>query len=444
MPPSNRKTVAEKLISIVSKEAAKIPDFRPRKSQDAIPLHDAIMSGLAVMHLKYPSLLQFDRDCVKKPDKLRNMKTLYGVGRVPCDTYLREMLDPIETRYLRTFFTRLFAFVQRSGRLKQFEYFDEGYLAPIDGTGHFCSGKISCPECCVKKPDSKNPQYYHQLLACCLVKPGKKEVLPLMPEPIIQQVNASKNDCEKTALKRLLSNISREHPHLKLVLNGDDLYSDGPTIKLVKSYGYSFIMVAKDTSHPSLYESVDELDKADQVVRYQYTDEKGYRHWFRFVNDVPINKSHKETLVNYLEYVEIDPKGNKKYVNTWITDIKLTLENVAKVMRGGRARWKIENETFNTLKTQGYHLEHNYGHGEQHLATNLACLTFTAFLINQIEQLACKFFQQALEAKKSKKALWLGIRGLFDWFVIDNWEDVYTAIIGGRSVSLKHLVVDTT
>ena len=444
MPPSNRKTVAEKLISIVSKEAAKIPDFRPRKSQDAIPLHDAIMSGLAVMHLKYPSLLQFDRDCVKKPDKLRNMKTLYGVGRVPCDTYLREMLDPIETRYLRTFFTRLFAFVQRSGRLRQFEYFDEGYLAPIDGTGHFCSGKISCPECCVKKPDSKNPQYYHQLLACCLVKPGKKEVLPLMPEPIIQQVNASKNDCEKTALKRLLSNISREHPHLKLVLNGDDLYSDGPTIKLVKSYGYSFIMVAKDTSHPSLYESVDELDKADQVVRYQYTDEKGYRHWFRFVNDVPINKSHKETLVNYLEYVEIDPKGNKKYVNTWITDIKLTLENVAKVMRGGRARWKIENETFNTLKTQGYHLEHNYGHGEQHLATNLACLTFTAFLINQIEQLACKFFQQALEAKKSKKALWLGIRGLFDWFVIDNWEDVYTAIIGGRSVSLKHLVVDTT
>ncbi|WP_422445563.1 hypothetical protein [Endozoicomonas sp. ALB091] len=236
------------------------------------------MSGLAVMHLKYPSLLQFDRDCVKKPDK--------------------------------------------------------------------------------------------------------KEVLPLMPEPI--------------------------------------------------------------TSHPSLYESVDELDKADQVVRYQYTDEEGYRHWFRFVNDVPVNKSHKETLVNYLEYVEIDPKGNKKYVNTWITDIKLTRENVAKVMRGGRARWKIENETFNTLKTQGYHLEHNYGHGEQHLATNLACLTFTAFLINQIEQLACKFFQQALEAKKSKKALWLGIRGLFDWFVIDNWEDVYTAIIGGRSVSLKHLVVDTT
>lgn len=250
--PSNRKTVAEKLITIVSKEASKIPDFRKRLNEDSIPLHDAIMSGLAVMHLKYPSLLQFDRDCVKKPSKLRNLKSLYRVGQVPCDTYLREMLDPIETRYFRKFFTQLFAFVQRSGRLRQFEYFDEGYLVPIDGTGHFSSGKIDCPECCIKKPNSKSPQYYHQLLACCLVKPGKKEVLPLMPEPIIQQVDASKNDCEKTALKRLLSNISREHPHLKLVLNFDDLYSDGPTIKLVKSYGYSFVMVAKDTSHASL------------------------------------------------------------------------------------------------------------------------------------------------------------------------------------------------
>ena len=120
------------------------------------------------------------------------------------------------------------------------------------------------------------------------------------------------------------------------------------------------------------------------------------------MNGVPINKSHKATLVNYLEYVEVDPKGNK-YNNTWITDIQLSRENVAKVMRGGRAKWKIENETFNALKTQDYNLEHNYGHGKEYLATNLACLAFFTFLINQVEKLACKFFQQALEVKKSKR-----------------------------------------
>ena len=443
MPPTTRKALAEKLIKIVSKEAAKVPDFRPKNKHNKIPLHDAIMCGLAVMHLKYPSLLQFDRDCAKNPDKPHNLKALYGVNRVPSDSRLAELLDPIETRYFRKFFTSLFAYVQRSGRLKQFEYFEEGYLAPIDGTGHFSSGKINCPECCVKKPDSKNPQYYHQLLGCCLVKPGKKEVLPLMPEPITQQVDASKNDCEKTALKRLLANIAREHPHLKLVLNFDDLYSDGPTIKLVKSYNYSFIMVAKDTSHVSLYEAVDELDIAGKVSRYKFTDEDGYQHWFRFANNVPINKSHQDVLVNYLEYVETHPNG-KKYVNTWVTDIEITEENVTKVMRGGRAKWKIENETFNTLKTQGYNLEHNYGHGKQHLATNFASLTFTAFLIDQIEQLACTLFQKALLAKKSKKAFWHSIRGLFDWFFIDSWTELLTAIIKGKSVSLKKLVLDTT
>ena len=412
MPPSNKKALADKLINIVSKEAAKIPDYRPKNRHKKISLHDAIMSGLAVMHLKYPSLLRFDEDCKEKPDKLKNLKALYGVEQVPSDSHLRDMLDPIETRYFRKFFTSLFSYVQRSERLKQ-------------------------------KPDSKNPQYYHQLLGMCLVKPGKKEVLPLAPEPIIQQVDASKNDCEKTALKRLLENTSREHPHLKLVLNFDDLYSDGPTIRLVKSYNYSFIMVAKDSSHVSLYEAVDELDARDKVSRYEFTDEDGFKHWFRFVNGVSINKSHKDVLVNYLEYVSVSPKG-KKYVNIWVTDIELTEESVAKVMRGGRAKWKIENETFNTLKTQGYNLEHNYGHGKEHLATNFANLTFTAFLIDQIEQLACPLFQKAWAAKKSKTALWYAIRGLFDWFLIGSWSDLLKARIEEKSICIKSLIPDTS
>ncbi len=96
------------------------------------------------MHLKYPSLLKFDQDCLNDADKLHNLKALYAVEKVPSDSRLRELLDPIETRYLRKFFTTLFAYVQRSGRLKQFEYFEEGYLAPIDGT-HNSTGR------CLKK-----------------------------------------------------------------------------------------------------------------------------------------------------------------------------------------------------------------------------------------------------------------------------------------------------
>ena len=446
MPTARKKALADELVKIVRQQASKIPDNRPNHCTAKTTLCDAIMSGLAVMHMKCPSLLDFEHKC-ENPKVVHNLQHMYGVQRIPSDTHLREMLDPIETDYFRPFFTSLFSYVQSSKRLKKFEYFKEGYLAPVDGTGHFASSKIDCPECCVKKADSDNPQFYHQLLAICLVKPGQKEVLPLMPEPIIKQVNASKNDCEKTALKRLLENVSREHPKLKLVLTFDDLYSDGPTIKMVQSYGYSFIIVAKDSDHAALVEAVDALDSKGEVNRYEYVDEKGYRHWFRYVNGVPINKSHKDVLVNYLEYVEISPKG-EKYTNIWVTDIQLTDDSVTSVMRGGRAKWKIENETFNTLKTQGYHLEHNYGHGKEHLATNLACLTFTAFLINQIEQLGCRLFQKAWAVSYSKKALWEHMRSLFHWFFVDSWWDLLMAIVTYNNVekgqNVRSVIPDTS
>ena len=253
-----------------------------------------------------------------------------------------------------------------------------------------------------------------------------------------------KNDCEKNALKRLLEHVRCEHPHLKLVLGLDGFYSDRPTIKLIQSYGHGFIIVAKDGDHQSLLQTVDEKDAQGLVKRHEYTDEKGYKHWFRYTNNVPINKSHPDILVNYLEYVETSPKG-KKFSCTWVTNIELTSESVTKVMRAGRARWMIENETFNTLKTQGYNLEHNYGHGKQHLATNLAMLMFLAFLIDQIEQLACPHFRGAWHKQKSKISLWLTIKSLFEWFFIDCWHSLFVAITQGhgQGKSIRCLIPDT-
>ena len=284
--------------------------------------------------------------------------------------------------------------------------FKEGYLAPVDATQTFISKKIHCQNCCTKNADDpeKPTIYYHQLSAICLVKPGMKTVLPLMPESITQQVDASKNDCEVRALERILKDLAREHYHLKLILNFDDLYSKGPTLKLVLSYNHHFIAVAKDSDHAALVEAVDDLDREGKVRRSTYTDKQGHRHWFRFVNGVPLNKSHPDWLVNYLEYVEIDSEGYQVYQNSWVTS--LVLHNYLycmKVMRGGRAKWSIENETFNTLKNLGYSLEHNYGHGEENLSSNFACLMFLAFLIDQIVELADPLFNEALQANKRKK-----------------------------------------
>ena len=283
MPASLKQALADRLIQIISDNAAKIPDLRPNKVKGKISLHDTIMSAFAMFHLKFPSLLQFDLVDRSEPEIEYNLNTLYNVRQAPSDTHMRTMLDPVPTRGLAPLFTALFHYVQRTGRLREFEYFEEGYLILIDGTGHFASNKLSCAECCVKKPDSKNPLYYHQLLGICIVKPGEKAVLPLMPEPIIQQIDVSKNDCEVNALKRALEHIHKDHPKLKIVLNLDDLYSKGPTITLAQSYGYHYIAVAKDSDHSALFEAVDELDKQNKVTRYEYIDDKNHRHWFRFV-----------------------------------------------------------------------------------------------------------------------------------------------------------------
>ena len=202
----------------------------------------------------------------------------------------------------------------------------------------------------------------------------------------------------------------------------------------LRSYGWHFIIVAKDDNHASLIEAVDALDRQGDVKRLEISRENGIKHWFRYANEVPLNKSEPAEIVNVLDYVETDKKG-KRHTWCWATSIPLTKETVLPVSKGGRSRWRIENETFNTLKNQGYELEHNYGHGEQHLATNLAYLTFLAFLVDQIQQLCCPVFQEALKsrARGTRSYLWkLILRHFMSW-LIESWEEMFQALVHGTT-----------
>lgn len=80
-------------------------------------------------------------------------------------------------------------------------------------------------------------------------------------------------------------------------------------------------------------------------------------------------------------------------------------DNAKELVAVGRAQWKIENETFITLKNQGYHMEHNYGHGKKYLAINFALLMLLAFLVDQIAQAKDKAFQLAWQVCQTKKNL---------------------------------------
>ncbi len=223
-----------------------------------------------------------------------------------------------------------------------------------------------------------------------------------------------------------MQDIKREHPHLGLIVIEDGLSSNGPHIKLLKELDMRFILGVKPDDHKYLFEFV-------KAVKCREQEEKtpdGKIHRYRWVENVPLNDANYTCEVNFLEYWELSKDGKEQHFS-WVTDIPLTPSTVGIIMRGGRCRWKIENETFNTLKNQGYHYEHNFGHGHKHLHTVFAYLMFLAFLVDQIQQLCCEFFKRAWTKMKRKKYLWEIMRNLFTTYDIDSWQDFYEAIAYG-------------
>jgi len=400
-----------------------IPDPKPGC---VIPLADHLMSGLAIFGLKYPSLLQFDQD--KNTDITQtNLRTLYGIKQAPCDTHFRSRLDDVNPKTLRKPFTQLLSALQRGKGLEGFATLNGHYLLSIDGTGFFSSSKVHCEHCCEKHHRDGRITYYHQMLSAVLVNPDEREVFPLAPEPILKQDGNSKNDCERNAAKRLLEQIRREHPHMKFIVVEDGLASNAPHIRLLENLNLRYILGAKETDHTFLF---DWVENTPATAHYEQTDAQGVHHRFRYLNKAPLNDANFELEVNFLEYWETRPNGKTLHFS-WVTDISIHEQNLMTLMRAGRARWKIENETFNTLKNQGYHFEHNFGHGYQHLSTVMAFLMMLAFLIDQIQQRCCTLFNRALEASKSKTRFWRQFRGLFLNYLIPDWEALYLGIANG-------------
>jgi hypothetical protein len=369
--------------------------------------------------LKYPSLLQFDEE--RNVGILKhNLKTLFQVEQAPSDTQMRERLDEVDPAWIRKPYKEIFAEVQRGKGLEQYQYLEDKYLVSMDGTGCFSSDTVHCDNCCVKEHANGKKTYYHQILGLAIVHPEHKFVIPFAPEPIIKQDGQSKNDCERNAGKRVLEDLKREHPHLKLIIVEDGLASNMPHIETIKSMGYSFILGAKPGDHKFLFDWIE----GEYCTEYEKVDKEGTLHKFRFINGAPLNEKNFGCKVNFLEYWELKKDGSEQHFS-WVTDLLITKENVFKIMRGGRARWRIENETFNTLKNQGYQFERNFGHGYRNLSTIFSMLMMLAFLVDQTQALCCDLFQKAVVYTKRKIKLWERLRNIFGLFLCDSWETVF-------------------
>jgi hypothetical protein len=383
------------------------------------------MAGLALFSLKDASLLAF---CGRALD--HNLRSVFGLKAIPSDTQMREILDEVAPHQLRPAFKEVFRQVQRGKILEDYVFLEGCYLVALDGVEYFTSQKVHCDHCMTRTHKNGTVSYHHQMLGAVIVHPDFSEVIPLMPEPIQRQDGQDKNDCERNAGRRWLKQFRKDHPHLPIIVIEDALSPNAPHIRDLRDCHTHFILGVKEGDHKHLFEQFRQRVEAEQVGGVYEEDASGANRIWTFVNGVSINESNQEVLVNLLVYDELDAEG-VTHSWAWVTDLTLTADNVQPVARGGRARWRIENETYNTLKNQGYHFEHNYGHGYKHLAEVFALLMLLAFLIDQVQQKCNPLFQKAWEKKGSKCALWEAVRYLFASFEVASMAEIYQAIAFG-------------
>lgn len=406
-----------------------------RRAKNVIySLPDVLMSGLAMFILKHPSVHRFEQQTAQERS---NLGSLFGITKLCTDAQMRNILDKIPPDDLRPFFLDYYGQLKSRGVLDGYRYYDNSLILALDGVSHFESTKIHCNNCqCSQLKDGLH--YAHALLVGSIVCPEQAEVFPLCLEPIVKQDGVVKNDCERNACGRLMAELNEKYATERLIFTGDALFTNAPHIRrILNNEGrlWHFVLNIKPDSHKTLFRAF-ESRRTNKALGFMEKRENGEIHRFHWANNLPLCESAADIRVNVLWYELTDKKG-KTTRFTWCTDYELSKKNVFKISKIGRARWKIENETFNTLKNQGYHFEHNYGHGYKHLATTLAFLMFMAFAIDQFMQKTATSFIKIWKAAKTKKRVWEALKAIFMTQYIKSFKHLYIVMAQLFEVQLE-------
>jgi hypothetical protein len=397
-------------------------------------IQDAALSAFGIFFTQSRSFLAYQRLMAERKGK-SNVSRLFGAGRIPSDNQIRNLLDPQEPELLYGVFAKGLKALADSGRLEDFRSNDGQVLISCDGTQTVSSQKIHCPHCSHRELANGETLYAHYAILPVIVKAGASRVLALEPEFISPQDGHEKQDCERAAIKRWVNRNADRFARHQYTLLGDDLYACQPLCELFLEKGFNFILVCKPDSHVALYEQVDFLAKIGAVEQFQRRHWNGRYaeiHQYRFVNGVPLRRGEEALQVNWCEITTTrEDNGRRLYKNTFITNHPLTRDTVVPLVRAGRARWKSENETNNVLKTKGYHLEHNFGHGDQFLANFLLTLNLLAFLFHTLLELLDEQYQLLRKHLVARRDFFNDLRALLRYMLFDNWNHVMRFMLVG-------------
>ena len=421
--------ILPELLSVLTSACAGFPD--KRKGGEAVySMADIGLSAFSLFFMQSESFLSHQR-ALDDGCGSSNCHTLFGMTRIPTDNHIRSMLDPVDPSHLQPGFDACLEALRKYGGLESFQRLGGRCLIALDGTEYFCSQKLGCSHCLTRKRANGAVESYHAMLAATLVAPGHTMTLPLMPAFIEPQDGHDKQDCERAAAKRWLHTHSARLAGLKPVYLGDDLFACQPIAQAMAAHGADFIFTCKPDSNKTLYDFIAGAEPHELSITGKLRAKRQTVH-YRWFNAVPLRDGLDAMAVNFIALTAADAKGKVIYKSAFVTSLRITKANAAEIAVCARARWKIENETFNVLKNNGYCLEHNFGHGTNRLAMLFAAMNLLAFAFHTVCDIIEARWRDARNAKGSRKRFFEHIRTLSAYLVFPSWAVFLETLIASK------------
>ena len=432
----NKLGIFKTLKNILIENIKNIKDTRRQRSDLKYSFKDIILGAFSIFYFQNSSWLQFQIQMQTRSGK-NNAKTLFDIDNIPVDNHIRKVLDKVDPNSFKKIYDDILLECQRIGILNKFIFMKKYLLVAIDGTHYHSSKKIKC-NCCQTKKDSKTGEisYFHTALTPAIVHPKLKKAIALFQEFISNDDGDEKQDCEVNASKRWLDKFTLFAKEYKLIILGDDLYSRVPMIKKIIEKAHSYILVCKETSHKILYKQIEtfKLANAHKTVTITKVHNGKKQIWrYNFINGLLLTGSTTDNVeVNWCELVITNLEEEQLHCFSFVSNLEITLDNVQEIVEAGRTRWKIENENNNTLKTKGYNLEHNFGHGSKHLSQNLCSLNILSFLVHTIQELYDTTYTELLSHVGARKRLFETMNVLTTMFTFKSFDKMIEFILRSR------------
>lgn len=424
------------LVRRIREVFSELPDSRKQSNNRQYEMQDAALSAFSVFFSQSPSFLDYQLRMQRERGR-NNVSSLFGVHQIPSDNQIRNILDPVPPEALFPLMAEVGDKLYENGHWEAFRSVNQDFLIALDGTDLFSSQTISCPCCSQAQLKNGQTQYRHIAVTPVLVSPGQERVVVLPPEFVQPQDGQEKQDCELAASRRWLDRWAAHYVPRGITFLGDDLYCHQPFCESVRSHGAHFIFTCKPDSHKTLYEWVgneDQANLATTLVRERREGKKRFVDTYRYMNGVPLRGTQDALHVNWFELTISNESGKTIFRSAWATSHAVTQDNVAQLSKAGRARWKIENENNNTLKTKGYHFEHNFGHGQKHLANLLATLILLAFLTHTALDWIDAAYRAVRDALPSRKTFFEHLRALIQYLPFDDWDHLMQFMMKGLDI----------